>query len=193
MKAYKGFESKVMGDFEQLPSGGYVCEIKQAEEIQNQRGGSRLEISVDIAEGEYKGYFANMYKADTREDKKWRGKFIVFLPTDDGTEKDGWAKNRFNNIIGCIEEGNAGYHWDWNERGLRGKKIALVFRREEYAKNDGTTGWTVKPFKCITIDKCREGKCGKFDDKPLNNGNAGGYAIGAPSFAELPDDDDLPF
>lgn len=194
MRAYKGFESKVAADFEQLPTGGYVCTIMAAEEVQNREGGSRLELSVDIAEGENKGYFANLYKSDNREDKKWRGKFVLFLPRDDGTEKDGWAKNRFNNMIGCIEEGNPGYHWDWNERGLKGKKIALVFRREEYRKNDGSTGWTVKPFKVITLDKCRAGEFGKYEDKPLANAAPAANSFGyTPTFAELDDDGDLPF
>ena len=198
MKKFKGFESKIMSDFEELPASGYVCEIKQAEEVYNQNGGSRLELFIDIAEGEQKGYYAKIYKEDTREDKKWRGKYVVFMPRDDGSEKDGWAKNRFNNVMGCIEDANPGYHWDWEERGLRGKKIALVFRREEYKKSDGTTGWTVKPFKAITVGNCKDGKWGKYDDKPLNDKGAAGnyYSPSAfpTNFAEIAEeDDDLPF
>jgi hypothetical protein len=191
MRKFNGFESKIMGDFEQLPVGGYVCEIKNAEVLQNRNGGERLEIAIDISEGDYRGFYAKQYKEDTREDKKWRGKYVLFLPNDDGSEKDGWAKNRFNNVIGCVEDANDGYHWDWDEKKLRGKKIALVFRREEYEKSDGGTGWTVKPFKAISIGNCRDGKWGRYEDKPLNNG---GYN-GNQSLREIDplDDSDLPF
>ena len=192
MKKFKGFESKIMGDFEELPVGGYVCVIKAAEEVKSQNdNSSRLEIFIDIEEGEQKGYYAKLYKEDNREDKKWRGKYVVFLPRDDGSEKDSWAKNRFNNLIGCIEDANPGYHWDWEESELRGKKIALVFRREEFKKTDGSTGWTVKPFKAITVGNCKDGKWGKYEDKPLNKNASSTYSSGGfqPSFDDITDDD----
>ena len=190
MKKFNGFESKIMSDFEMLPVGGYVCEIKNAEVVANRNGGERMELSIDIAEGDQRGYYTNQYKEDTREDKKWRGKFVLFLPKDDGTKEDGWAKNRFNNFVGCIEDANDGYHWDWDEKKLRGKKIALVFRREEYRKTDGSgTGWTVKPFKAISIGNCRDGKWGKYEDKLLS----GSAPVSEPQFNEISDDSELPF
>ena len=190
MKKFNGFESKIMGDYEALPVGGYICEIKNAEVIQNRNGGERMEIAIDIAEGDQRGYYTKQYKEDTREDKKWRGKYVLFLPRDDGSQEDGWAKNRFNNVIGCIEDANDGYHWDWDEKKLRGKKIALVFRREEYRKTDGSgTGWTVKPFKAISIGNCRDGKWGKYEDKLLS----GSAPVSEPQFNEIIDDSELPF
>ena len=169
MRKFNGFKSEVMGEFDHLEPGGYICEIKAAEVLPTKNGGERLLLSIDIADGDRKGYYADLYRGDTREDKKWRGTYNIFLPTDDGSEQDGWAKNRFNNLIGCIEDANDGYHWDWDEKKLRGKKVALVFRKEEYRKSDGTYGWTVKPFKTITIGACRDGKWGKYDDKPYAN------------------------
>lgn len=180
MKKFNGFESKVMGEFDQLEPGGYVCEIKNAEVLTTNSGGERLVLSIDICEGDRKGFYTKQYKDDTREDKKWRGVYNQFLPTDDGSERDGWAKNRFNNLIGCIEDANEGYHFDWDEKKLRGKKIALVFRREEYEKRDGSGyAWNVKPFKAISVGNCRDGKWGKYDDKPVAN---------KPQFTEVADD-----
>jgi hypothetical protein len=186
MKAYKGFESKVMGDFEQLPSGGYVCEIKQAEEIQNQRGGSRLEISVDIAEGDYKGYFANLYKADTREDKKWRGTFRLRLPKDDGSEQDAWKKRSLGNTIWALEQSNPGFSWDWDEKKLKGKKIGLLYRNKEWEMN-GRTGWTTEAISAESIDNIREGKFRIPKDKALP------VKATTPVFTEEEDDGELPF
>jgi len=189
MKQYRGFESRMSSDFEQLDPGGYICEIKNAEVLPTQNGGERLVLAIDIIEGDKKGFFTKQYKADTREDKRWRGNYSMFLPADDGTERDGWAKNRFNNLIGCIEDGNPGYHFDWDEKKLKGKKIALVFRREEYEKSNGDTGWTVKPFKVISVGNCRDGKWGKYDDKPLKNRPA----PAATTVDPLDDLGDLPF
>ena len=189
MKKFNGFESKIMGDFEALPVGGYICEIKNAEVVANRNGGERMELAIDIAEGDYREFYLKRYNNDTREDKKWSGKFVLFLPKEDGTEQDGWAKNRFNNMIGCIEDANDGYHWDWDEKKLRGKKIALVFRREEYRKTDGSTGWTVKPFKVISVGNCRDGKWGKYEDKAL----PGSAPTNAQQFSEIDDGGELPW
>lgn len=194
MKRFNGFESKMMTGYEDIPAGGYVCKIMNAEEKQNRNGGSRLELSIDIAEGEYANFYAKRYREDTREDKRWGGVFTMFLPNDDGSERDGWAKNRFNNLIGCVEDANPGYHWDWNEKTLTGKKIALVFRKEEYARSDGGVGAKVKPFKCIGIGDCRDGKWGKYEDKLLATGTSSGYAAGDYNPREISDDDsDLPW
>lgn len=191
MKQYKGFESKMTADFEQLPVGGYVCKIMNAEVLPVRNGGERMNLAIDIDEGDYKGFFTKQYKEDTREDKKWRGNFNIFLPRDDGSEQDTWAKNRFNNLIGCVEDANDGFHWDWDEKKLKGKKIALVFRREEYHKTDGTTGWSVKPFKAISIGNCLDGKWGKYEDKPLSENKRTSAPV-----TDLVEDmtaDDLPF
>lgn len=61
----------IYGDFKALPSGGYVCRIMGVEETKSQRNNDMLKISLDIFEGEYKGYYADKYRSDTRMDKKW--------------------------------------------------------------------------------------------------------------------------
>ena len=189
MKKYDDVKAeKVSSGREMLPAGGYVCQILSAR-VESGEWGDTLVIAHDVCEGEFSGIFKRDYDSNTREDKKWRGKYVLFLPRDDGSQEDGWAKNRFNNVIGCIEDANDGYHWDWDEKKLRGKKIALVFRREEYRKTDGTTGWTVKPFKAISIGNCRDGKWGKYEDKPLS----GSTPTSAPQFNEISDDSELPF
>lgn len=190
MKKYNGFKSEIMQGFEALPTGGYICDIKAAEVIPTNNGGERLVISFDIADGEHKGYFAKQYKADNREDKKWKGVYNVFLPKGDGSQQDTWAVNRVNNLIGCLEDANPNFHWDWDEKKMKGCKVALVFRREEFQKSDGTYGWTVKPFKVISIGDCKDGKWGKYEDKPYANKPAT-----TQSWAEAAggDDSDLPW
>ena len=50
----------------------------------------KLEISVDIADGEFKDFYATDYRSQTQEDKRWRGVLRQYLPTDDGSER--WEK-----------------------------------------------------------------------------------------------------
>lgn len=135
MKQYNGFDrNDVYRNTERLPAGGYVIKILEAKEVENDYG-RKLVISFDIAEGEYKDFFASNYKAQVGEDKKWKGTYRVNVPKDDGSEQDGWAKRRFNTLIVDIEESNPGYHWDWDESKLKGKTIGALFNNKEYEFN----------------------------------------------------------
>ena len=72
MKQFNGFEAKKSaGAREVLPAGGYVAKILNAEEV-NYDWGAVLLISFDILEGDHRDFFANDYKSQDREDKKWR-------------------------------------------------------------------------------------------------------------------------
>ena len=75
MKAFGGYEKvRALSEREQLPPDGYVCRIMGAREVtyQGREGAfSRLEISLDIAEGEHTGYYADDYKAQSGEDRRW--------------------------------------------------------------------------------------------------------------------------
>ena len=55
---------------EPLPAGGYIAKILNAE-VKEYTWGEVLVVSFDIAEGEYKDFFANQYKANSNEDKMW--------------------------------------------------------------------------------------------------------------------------
>ena len=81
MKAFVGFKPEKSASREQIPAGGYIAKILNAEEV-TYDWGSVLLISFDIAEGDYKGFFKKDYDAQQSEDKKWRGKFRVTWPDE---------------------------------------------------------------------------------------------------------------
>ena len=91
-----------------LPAGGYVAKILDAEE-KEYSWGSVLVISFDILEGEFKDFFKQNYKANTREDKKWKGVYRLTVPQESNQWYDS-QKRTFGNAIACIEESNNGYH-----------------------------------------------------------------------------------
>ena len=90
MKAFSGFAPEKPSSRKQLPVGGYIAKILDAEEV-TYDWGSVLLISFDIAEGDYMNFFEKDYDAQQSEDKKWRGTYRLNIPKDDGSEKDGWA------------------------------------------------------------------------------------------------------
>lgn len=173
-----------------LPAGGYVCNIISAK-VQNTDWGDKLVLAVDVAEGEFKGFFQRDFDGNTNEDKKWRGTYRLNIPKDDGSENDGYAKRRFNNFIFALEDGNPGYTWDWDETKLKGKTIGLVWRNKEFEYN-GRSGWTTEPGAVYDAASIREGKYKALADKPLQNKTAAAAPAFTPA-APVADYGDLPF
>lgn len=183
MKAFEGYKAqKQGGSREYLPAGGYVAQILDAKEVRYDWGGVLL-ISFDISEGERKGFFKKDYAENTNEDRKWRGTYRLNIPKDDGSEKDGWSKRTFGGVMWAVEESNPGYHWDWNEAGLKGKTVGVLFRNREWEMN-GNSGWSTECCKMISAQDVRDGKFKIPKDKPLANKPADG-------FADITKDDDI--
>ena len=172
MRPFNNYETtQTISARAQLPVGAYICRILKAEEkVYNSSKGEwhKLEISFDISEGEHKDFYANDYKAQTGEDKKWKGVMRMNIPTDDGSEADGWAKRSFKTNILAIEDSNSGYHWDWNEAHHKGKTVGIVFRSEEWEYN-GKNGCRTAPFKMVSVADVKSGNVNIPDPKPLNN------------------------
>ena len=186
MKAFDFKKERSYVGREQLPVGGYVCQIEQAK-VEENDWGSKLSIAFDVCEGEYAGIFARDYKNNTADNKKWRGVFRLNIPKDDGSERDAWAKRAFGNFVWAVEESNPGFAWDWDEKKLKGKKCGFIFRNEEWAMN-GRSGWSTKAGGTDSIDNIRAGKFRLLADKPLKNKPSGSF--GADS---VDDESDLPF
>ena len=148
-----------------LPLGAYVCQVKQCR-VQDNDYGSLLAVLFDICEGEYKGFFAEDYAANQQQDKKWKGVLRVWLPKDDGSEKDEFTKSVLKGMTTAFESSNTGYKWDWQEKSLEGKRVGILFRNEEWEYN-GSTGWAVRPFRAISVESVTEGRFTIPKDKPL--------------------------
>lgn len=198
MKPYDGFEPKKTARREILPAGGYVAQIKAAQE-QEYTWGTVLSLSFDIAEGENRGFFARDYRQNTRQDKRWRGTFRLTCPTGDGSEKDGWARDTFNNAVAVLQESNPGYTWDWGPMEkedysqLRGKLVGVLFRNREW-EMDGRTGWATEACALIPAEDVRGGHFRMPADKPLpvdRKPLGSGGPVSPDRFLDA--DEDLPF
>lgn len=184
-------QTKAYTDAEMLPKGAYVVKIMGAT-VEENSNGQYIKIGCDIAEGEFKDFYANQYKQDQREDKKWKCNYLLNVPKDDGTQEDGWTKRKFKTFTEALEDSNEGYHFDWDEKKFKGKLFGGLFNEQEFEKNDGSVGKTVKIGKVISVQALKEGKYKMPEDKILTTTNKNSSSD---TFMNLPDsiEEELPF
>ena len=190
-------EVKEFSERTKLPLGAYVCKVRQCR-VQDNDYGSQLAILFDIHEGEYKGFYANDFDSQQDQNKKWKGVLRIWLPKEDGSDKDEFTKSILKGMVTAFENSNLGYSWNWNEKSLEGKLIGILFRNEEW-EYDGKSGWAVRPFRAISVPSVREGAFTLPKDKPLTNksGTSSAPSYLPPSdtngFVKVDEDDELPF
>lgn len=191
MKPFKDYETtQIYTDTEKLPSGYYIGKVLNVEEKTNSNGTSRLELSVDIIEGEFTNYYRENYHNQSLENKKWKGVFRLFIPLDDGSDSDAYKKRAFKTAITAIESSNDGYHWDWNEAKLKGMTVGLAVRQKEWEFN-GRSGWSPEIFKFVSVEDVRGGKLKIPENKPLKE-SISTNSVASGDFTPV-DDGDLPF
>ena len=191
IKQFKDYAiTEAYGDYATLPKGGYVLKIMGVSQKTNSLG-AYLQIGMDIAEGEYKDFFAEQYKNDTRSEKKWGCNFLLSLPKDDGSEKDGWTKRSFKTFTTALEDSNKNYHFDWDENKFKGLLIGGLFNEREYNKNDGSIGKSTNLQKVCAAEKIRTGDFKLPDDKLIER-TAANSDMG---FVNVPEgtNEELPF
>lgn len=149
----------------QLPiDQAYVCKIIAVKEIDETKKNSqgeeyrihRLDVALDVCEGEYAGYYQGRFDSDQSEDKKWKGVVKLNIPTGDGTEQDSWRIRSFNTALCNIEDSNPGYTWDNNLAHLKGKLIGMTVQNTEWVQGD-KSGFYSAPYKLIKVDDARNG------------------------------------
>lgn len=181
---------------EQLPTDkAYVCEIKGAKEVDyttdNGYRVHRVDIALDVCEGEYEGFYQKKFDDSQDEDKKWKGVVKLNIPKFDGTEKDNWTVKSFNTQFVAIEDSNPGYTWNNVLDSLKGKKIGLVLRDKEWEFN-GNRGFYSEPYKLISVSNARAQKFRKPNTKYLSSESTGDVASGFTPISNAVDEE-LPF
>lgn len=177
MKAFNGYdEAKKNAQYTgstRLPIGAYVCEIKNVKYVVGENGNSdHIDILFDIAEGELKDFFKKQYDGNTSEDKKWKGRKSIYVPKDDGSQKDEWTKNAFAKWTNSFEDSNPGYKWNWKEDKWKGLKVGIVFGETGTVIDGREILYTEPRFAC-DIKKVKDGTApkAKFVAKKGYTGN----------------------
>lgn len=187
---------QVYGDFVPLKLGGHICKIMQVIETTSRSGKDMLEISLDIAEGEQKDYFAQQYKTDTRQNKKWG--CVVYQSVED---RDGGTSKGFKTFITSVENSNPGFKpaWGNNFAGcFKGKLIGGVFGREQYLNASNEKKFFTKCVQFRSVESIRAGVEVPADKLLPDSGNAPGMPpsmYDSDGFMTIPDgaESELPF
>lgn len=179
-----------------LPAGTYVAKIMNVKYVPGENGNSdRIDLQFDIAEGEYKGFFKKQYEENTQEDKKWKGKTSIYVPKDDGSEKDEWTKNSFAKWTNALEDSNSKYKWDWDESKWKGLSIGLMFALTGNVIEGKEVTYTEVRYP-MSVENAKKPDV-KIPDIKKRNGYTGAKAS-APvdnSFVNVPDgvEEEIPF
>ena len=141
--------------FMRLPKGGYVCKILSVEEQTSKAGNPYLLINMDIAEGEYVGFFADDYGKQTGE-KKWHFVHRLMVPTD---KTKPFTAQLFKTFNAYLADSNPGweFNWDADEKQYRGKLIGVLVNERQFKKRDGTIGTATNIAKVVKASTIRSG------------------------------------
>jgi hypothetical protein len=135
----------------QMTPGGHICKIVALRQETSKNGNPMIVVAFDIDEGsELDGFYKAKLKDQQKQNKdsKWQGviRFLLY-------GKDSGTNPYFKGFVKSLEESNAGYHWDWDERSPAGKKIGIVFREEEYMQEtqirSSVKAWQVRSVQAI--------------------------------------------
>ena len=186
----KDYDSVKVGEPRILPAGGYICKILNAEETESRNRKPMLKVSFDIDEGEYKGYFRDLFKgwkesSDDPATVKWPftgTKWVMFYNSEGKTNRD------FKSFCTALEDSGTKV-WindTFDVNGLRGATLGLIFRREEHEYNNARS-WRTVPVGFRSVKTIEEGNYNVPEDKPLPEP----VLTETDSFTAL--DEDLPF
>jgi hypothetical protein len=143
-ESYSGGESK------HIPAGGYVARIMKVTDVPldtTTNKGDYLKIEFDIAEGEYAGYYSELFMRFG----KWRGNAIASYKET--------ALPIFKGFYRSVEDANPNYTWNWIEQTLVGKLVGVVLGDEEYFNSfNNTIGTAVKHRGWCKVQDVRDGK-----------------------------------
>jgi len=164
------FETKKRtGGNELPPKGAYVAEIQAVRYLSKEKDNvprDRIELFMDIIEGEYAGRFRQVYddqKERFGENVTYKAIFRMSIPVE-GEENYDSILNSLQSNLWCVEQSNPGYHWAWDEKTLKGKKVGISLRKRFYTYN-GKDRETVEIARLETIDDVRNGKCRPAKDR----------------------------
>lgn len=189
----------VAGEFTPIELGGHVLVIKEVLEMTSSNGKPMIKVSFDTADNDKQPhYFADLYRNDTRNEKKWPANGCTYMLTED--EKGNCSKN-FKTFISAVEKSNAGFEVQWGASFgacFKNKLVGGVFGivndfYDNKAIKKRQLRWFRSAETVLEADIPNETETRAF--KNANGGNMQGAPIGNDGFMTIPDgiDEELPF
>ena len=147
-----------------LPAGAYEVEILNAA-VREEYGIEKLILQIDIASGDYKGYFKSNYDYQFKNPRKgqtakWKG---IFRQGTSGKYLD-----YFKSLIKIIEDSNDGYKFDFDEKTLKSKKLGMIFKDKSFFNDDGDEIHYIAADTPLTLDDLYAGNYDFPTSKPAD-------------------------
>lgn len=180
-KGYFEVNAIMPGEFSQLPPGGYICQIINAELANSKAGNPMLVLFLDIAHGDFKGHFKAAFDRVkfSNSNIKWDNSAIYRQLLFD--HSSGRVSQFFKGLLSCFEVSNPNFKINVNDfeaSSLRGKFIGFIFAQEEYKKKNGEIATRVCSKFPKSVDDIQNGNfvlpelkkipADKSADKPPN-------------------------
>ena len=169
-KKPKDYDDVKVGEPKILPADGYICKILKAEETESKTGKPMIKFYFDIADGEFKGYFREMFDAwkassDDPSTVKWPftgTKWIMLYDTEGATNRD------FKSFCTALEDsGTEVWKNDMiNVASLKGALVGIIFRREEHEYMNERK-WRTVPWGFRSVKAIQDGTYTVPEDKAL--------------------------
>ena len=191
-RGYNDVNAATPGEFSQLPAGGYVCRIINAEITKSKAGNEMLVLFIDVAQGDFAGYFKAEYdRVKNFTPNRWvnSGTYRQLL-----FDNAGRVSSFFKGLMTCFEKSNPNFKLNINifeAETLRGKLIGFVFAEDEYQKQNGDVGTRISAKFPKTVEDIQIGNFKVPDKKklqPAKSDSSGDIFAGTPVTQ-----DDLPF
>lgn len=128
-----------------IVAGGYIAQIKSCYDNKEKQ---YLEMELDIIDGEYKGYYQDLFTMKGF----WGLKYWASYKET--------ALGMFKSFVTKVNESNVGLGFQdttSDEKSLIGKSIGIVLGAEEYVGNDGANKVRLKVAKVLSVDDIKNG------------------------------------
>lgn len=169
-------------DFKTLPKGGYIVRIIKAEETADKHGNPMVHIAFDICDGEFSGYFMNLFQSrkknsDHPMDVKYPFEGQMWIGVND-YEDPNKTSRKFKGFCTALEDSGADV---WSPKGefqllnVINAEVGVVYQSVEQEYN-GKTSWRAIPWGFRSVQSIESGDFFVPDDKPLpQKSNYGGF------------------
>lgn len=192
MNKPQGYDSvTVGGDFTPIELGGHTAVIKRVRETTSSNGKPMIQIAIDFDNRDSQpGYFTEMFKNDTRQDRKWPYQGTQYILTED---RDGKCSRQLKSFITSVEQSNNA-ECDWGpafEGWFVNKRVGIVYGEvEEPYQGEIKTRRRIRYF--CNYDKA---KSADIPEKKLYKKPATTITTPTADFVNVPDGalDEIPF
>ena len=198
MKKPEGYdEARAAGEFTPIELGGHFAVIKQVTEMQSSTGKNMVVVLFDFSgEDAQPGYFADQFKNDDREDKKWPFAGRKYIMVQDFNDSRKTSRN-FKTFCTCVERSNEmEINWNtanWGQQFV-GKHIGVVYGEEEQ-EYEGKTSMRRLPKWFCSYDKVTTQGVPEAKYLSGNKPRSAGSATASDGFINVPEgtDEEIPF